>query len=51
MGTKPAQTCPICGKRTKGRQGLKAHMRDQHDDGGSPLKKQADGMGKEEMAA
>lgn len=28
--TKPAQNCPVCGKRAKGRQGLKAHMRDQH---------------------
>lgn len=30
--TKPAQNCPVCGTRTKGTNGLKAHMRDQHSD-------------------
>ena len=30
--TKPALICPVCGKRTKGSNGLKSHMRDQHSD-------------------
>ena len=30
--TKPALICPVCGKRTKGRNGLKSHMLDQHSD-------------------
>lgn len=30
--TKPAQSCPVCGKRTKGKNSLKAHLRDNHPD-------------------
>lgn len=30
--TKPAEICPVCGKRTKGKRGLKDHLKDAHYD-------------------